>query len=88
VTSSTLFAETNAKGRPRWLRVEQLPFSRAVAYTLINKGVVNSVLMTWPGSKRGTRLIDADSLDRYLEGLMQEQVKVGEKWSNGPVARK
>lgn len=44
--------------------------------------------MTWPGSKRGTRLIDADSLDRYLEGLMQEQVKVGEKWSNGPVARK
>jgi hypothetical protein len=68
------FTETNKNGRPRWMRIEQLPFSRATAYQLINKGVVRSVLMTWPGSKRGTRLVDSDSLDEYLESLMAKEV--------------
>jgi hypothetical protein len=73
---SSLSTEVSASGRNRlrWGRVEQLPFSRVTAYELINSGLIVSVLMTWPGSRRGVRLIDLDSLDAYLEKLAAEQL--------------
>ncbi|HEV3210579.1 MAG TPA: hypothetical protein VGY91_09970 [Chthoniobacterales bacterium] len=48
-----------------------MPFSRAITYKLIDAGL--SVVVTWPGSRRGRRLIDGDSLDSYLEGLTAKQ---------------
>jgi hypothetical protein len=71
--NSPLFAETTKTSRPRWQRVHQLPFSRAVVYQLINSGAVASVLLQLPNSKKGMRLIDMDSLDRYLESLATQQ---------------
>jgi hypothetical protein len=50
-----------------------MPFSRAITYKLIGAGLISSVLVSWPGSKRGRRLIDGDSLDFYLEGLTEKQ---------------
>jgi hypothetical protein len=53
----------------RWLHVDEMPFSRAITYKLIDAGLISSVVVTWPGSRRGRRLIDGDSLDSYLETL-------------------
>ena len=50
-----------------------MPFSRAITYKLIDAGLISSVVVTWPGSKRGRRLIDGDSLDWYLEKLTAKQ---------------
>jgi hypothetical protein len=51
------------------LQVDEMPFSRAITYKLIDAGLISSVVVTWPGSRRGRRLIDGDSLDSYLEAL-------------------
>ena len=50
-----------------------MPFSRGYTYQLIDEGVLFSVELKLPGSKRGVRLIDCDSLDRYLIKLGREQ---------------
>jgi hypothetical protein len=71
--SQRLLTETLANGRPRWLRVNQLPWSRVISYRLINSGFIDSVLLRLPGSRKGLRIVDSDSLDRYLEGLAAEQ---------------
>ena len=39
-------------------------------------GESGSVVVSWPGSKRGRRLIHGDSLDSYLEGLTEKQASV------------
>jgi len=65
--------ERARSGRPRWISVEECPFSRAYVYDLINRGLIGSVAVCLPGSRRKRRLIDADSLDRFLERLMSEQ---------------
>jgi hypothetical protein len=70
---SRLFSEISRTGRHRWLQVEEMPFSRAVTYKLIDAGLISSVVVCWPGSKRGRRLIDGDSLDLFLEGLTEKQ---------------
>jgi hypothetical protein len=61
------------RGRSRWLRVNELPFSRGYTYRLIDDGLLFSVQLKLPGSKRSVRLIDAESLDRYLLKLGREQ---------------
>jgi hypothetical protein len=68
-----LLSETTANKRHRWLRMTELPFSRVYAYKLIDSGILNSVLLNNPGSKKGIRLVDGDSLDSYLMGLGKEQ---------------
>jgi hypothetical protein len=55
------------------LQVDEMPFSRAITYKLIGAGLISSVVVTWPGSRRGRRLIDGDSLDSYLETLAAKQ---------------
>jgi hypothetical protein len=71
--NSVLRTETNASGRPRWLRMHQLPFSRVYGYRLINDGLIESVLVKTPGNRKGIRLVDGNSLDRFLEKLAAEQ---------------
>ena len=55
------------------MQVDEMPFSRAITYKLIDAGLISSVVVTWPGSRRGRRLIDGDSLDSYLETLTAKQ---------------
>jgi hypothetical protein len=62
-----------ARGKTRWARVSEMPFSRGFTYQLIDEGVLFSVELKLPGSKRSVRLIDCDSLDRYLIKLGREQ---------------
>ena len=61
------------RGRTRWIRVSDCPFSRGFTYKLITDGVLFSVSLKIPGSKRSVRLIDVESLDRYLLKLGREQ---------------
>jgi hypothetical protein len=88
--SSRLFSEISRSGRHRWLQVEEMPFSRAVTYKLIDAGLISSVVVCWPGSKRGRRLIDGDSLDFYLEGLTEKQASasVNRKREDGSSTRR
>ena len=72
---SQLLSEISRSGRRRWLQVDEMPFSRAITYKLIDAELISSVVVTWPGSKRGRRLIDSDSLDSYLEGLTAKQAR-------------
>lgn len=58
-----------------WVRFRQLPFSENKARELIDQGVLVTALVQEPGSKRGIRLIEAASLDRYLKSLAEEQSK-------------
>jgi hypothetical protein len=59
--------------KTRWLRPKDLPFSRGHIYRLIAEGFLFSVEVRIPGSSRSVRLIDADSLDRFLLKLGREQ---------------
>jgi hypothetical protein len=66
-----------------------MPFSRAITYKLIGAELISSVVVTWPGSGRGRRLIDGDSLDSYLESLTAKQavsVKGASRGSGATVA--
>jgi len=78
---SRLLSEISRSGRHRWLQVKEMPFSRAVTYKLIDAGLISSVVVTWPGSRRGRRLIDGDSLDSYLEALAAKQALTESKRS-------
>ena len=55
---SQLLSEISRGCRPRWLQVDEMPFSRAITYKLIEAGLISSVVVTWPGSSRDRRLID------------------------------
>jgi hypothetical protein len=62
-------------GRKRWLKVEEAPFSRTVTYELLEAGLITRVVIKSPGRTQGRRLIDGDSIDRYLESLAAAQPK-------------
>jgi hypothetical protein len=61
--------------KSRWMRVSDLPFSRGHVYRLITEDILFSVELRLPGSKRPVRLIDGESLDRYLLKLGRAQAK-------------
>jgi len=56
-----------------WLRTEQTPLSRSFLYTLIKAGIIESMVLKAPGSKRGIRLICGDSLDAFLRDQVSKQ---------------
>jgi hypothetical protein len=70
---SQLLSEISRSGRRRWLEGDEMPLTRAITYKLMDAGLISSVVVTWPGSRRGRRLIDGDSLDSYLESLTAKQ---------------
>jgi hypothetical protein len=78
-TVNVLRMTTNAlrnkrtSGKTRWLRVGELPFSRATTYRMIEEDLLDSISLRLPGSGRTIRLIDGDSLDRYLLSLQKKQ---------------
>jgi hypothetical protein len=75
--SKSMLNERGRAGRMRWIDVDDVPLGRAVVYKMIRSGQLQSVLVNWPGSKRGRRLIDGDSLDAYLEELSAKQLQEG-----------
>jgi hypothetical protein len=62
-----LLLERARIGRCRWLRMADLPFSRKYAIQLIREGKLASVLLQSGSDRRSIRLIDANSLDQYVE---------------------
>ena len=56
-----------------WLRMAELPIRRTLADDLCKRGILVSVLVGRPGSKRGVRLVSLESLNAYLMGLANEQ---------------
>ncbi|MBV9674079.1 MAG: hypothetical protein JO076_14810 [Verrucomicrobia bacterium] len=68
-----LYGQLLRGGKSRWLRVGDLPFSRAHTYRLIAEDLLFSVEVKRPGSSRTIRLIDGDSLDQYLLKLGRRQ---------------
>jgi hypothetical protein len=53
--------------------------SRFTQQVLIDAELISSVVVTWPGSRRGRRLIDGDSLDSYLESFTAKQASADMK---------
>ena len=45
-----------------------------MTYHLLREGLIESVLLKLPGSRKGLRLIDADSVDRFLESEKAKQI--------------
>jgi hypothetical protein len=58
-----------------WIRFRQAPFSENFTRKMIDAGVFVSALVCKPGSRRGVRLIEAASIDRYLRSLAKAQRK-------------
>jgi ribosomal 50S subunit-recycling heat shock protein len=56
----------------KWIRMNELPIGRTLATRLIQEGVIVSVLVCAPGSKRGVRLVSTESLETYLNGLVNK----------------
>ena len=52
-----------------------MPFSEGFTRKMIDEGVFVSALVSEPGSRRGVRLIEAASIDRYLRSLAEAQRK-------------
>jgi len=53
-----------------WLQLDELPIGKTLAYRLIDEGLLFSVVVGSPGSKRGRRLISRQSLNDYLNSLV------------------
>jgi hypothetical protein len=64
-------------GRPKFARIHQVRAENGLTdstiYRLITAKLIRSVDVRRPGCIRGTRLIDLESLDNYLNGLAEEQ---------------
>ncbi len=64
-----------ADRRPEWLRIPDavrlFGIGRSSLYELINDRKIKSVSLRQRGSIRGIRLISADSLANYIEGLVE-----------------
>jgi hypothetical protein len=83
--NSSIRSEVSGRSphRRRWGDIGEAPWSRAYSYRLIHRGDIISVLLLEPGCKRGRRLLDFDSVDRFLEDLAKrQQVKKAEARQN------
>jgi hypothetical protein len=56
-----------------WVRFKSLPFAEGTTRRLIDEGHIVSALVTLPGSRKGLRLIQTSSVDRYLQSIAEAQ---------------
>jgi hypothetical protein len=68
-----LLNENLPTGGRRWIDMKDSPLSRVATYEAIRLGWFDSVVVTFPGSRRKRRFLDALSINRYFESLMEEQ---------------
>jgi len=59
-----------------YFRLSELPIGETLARRLINEGILFSVLVGVPGSRRGTRLVSAESFDSYVRSLASGKINV------------
>jgi hypothetical protein len=71
--SPKLLLEALPSGERRWIDVKDMPIARSTTYRALAAGWFDSVTIQFPGSRRKRRFIDRLSVDRWLEGLMNEQ---------------
>jgi len=68
--------ENPQKLEPRWLRipaaVSYSGISRAKLFVLMAKGEIKSASITSAGKRRGIRIIDRLSIDKFLSALTKE----------------
>ena len=62
-----------------WIRFRQAPFSEGFTRKMIDAGIFVSALVQEGGSRRGVRLIEVASIDRYLQQLAKEQRQLPEE---------
>jgi hypothetical protein len=72
----------NASAPHGWLRMKQLPIGRTLASDLIGLGLLKSVIVCRPGSKRGVRLVEAASFEAYLASLPSSLTKLSKRGEN------
>lgn len=62
---------------PEFLRVPQIyaltGIKRGTLYSLISKGIIQSVSLKQPGCRQGVRLVSWKSLKNYLHTLAEQQ---------------
>jgi hypothetical protein len=62
--------------QPRWLKVPAAVsysgINRARLYILLAEGQIKSASVRSRGRLRGIRVVDRESIDRYLEGLVEQ----------------
>ena len=56
-----------------WLRMSQMPIGATLTRRLIAEGLLDSIVVSSPGSKRGVRLVSQESLDRYFRSLLPKK---------------
>jgi helix-turn-helix protein len=70
MNSDSLIREVNDAVEPRWLKIDDaVRFSgicRSKLYSLIKRGAIRSACLREEDNVRGTRLINAASLDNYI----------------------
>jgi excisionase family DNA binding protein len=76
--SAKQIGQTSEKtAKPEWLRIPEATklfgISRSKLYELIAAGYIRSTSLRKRGQIKGTRLIDYDSLCRFLETACQNQ---------------
>jgi hypothetical protein len=76
MSNVALLTKLNRGGAPEWWRVEDAPACRSVVYKLIEQGLIESVLLSWKGSKRGIRLISVSSWNAYVQALLEQQKNI------------
>jgi hypothetical protein len=62
-----------------WLRMAQLPIGGTLARRLIADGLIDSIVVASPGSKRGVRLVSQESLDRHFRSLLPQRQEAAAK---------
>jgi hypothetical protein len=71
--------EDPLKLEPRWLRVPAAVsysgISRAKLFLLMAEGQIKSASITSAGKRRGIRIIDRLSIDKFLSSLSKEGIK-------------
>ncbi len=58
-----------------YLGLDELPIGETLTRKLIYLGILRSIIVCAPGSKRGRRLISLESWEAYTSSLAKEQRK-------------
>jgi hypothetical protein len=60
-----------------YVPINQLPIGETLARKLIDEGILLSIVVGSPGSRRGSRLVSLESWEAYTKSLAKDQQKPG-----------
>jgi hypothetical protein len=70
-----------------WVRFDDLPIGETFARKLIDEGLLVSVVVSSPGARRGVRLIQLDSFNRYVAEQQKQQEQQDKPRAAGQMTR-